>query len=89
MYNPLDELHSYERWAINALFAVFVLLILGVGLESIGVSNPLSEFLFEYYFDPIRGESTGDSGYNNYNTMKCKQEEKKWKIMPKNYVFKA
>ncbi len=69
MYNPLDELHPYERWAINLLFAVLLLLILGMGLGSIGVSNPLSEFLFEYYIDPIRGESTGDSGYNNYNTM--------------------
>ena len=69
MYNPLDELHPYERWAINLLFAVLLLLILGMGLGSIGISNPLSEFLFEYYIDPIRGESTGDSGYNNYNTM--------------------
>ena len=33
------------------------------------VSNPLSDFVYTYYLDPIIGESTGDSGYNMVNTM--------------------
>ncbi len=69
MYNPLEELHPYEKWAINGLTLVFVLVFAGLGLEILEISNPLSEALFEYFVDPIRGESTGDSGYNNYNTM--------------------
>ena len=32
-------------------------------------SNPLSDFVYKYYLDPIIGESTGDSGYNMVNTM--------------------
>ena len=67
--NPLDETHEYERWAINALVAVFLLIFLGLGLEWIDVENPLSEALFEFFIDPIRGESSGDSGYNTVNTM--------------------
>tara|TARA_B100000686_G_C16795938_1_gene982352 strand:+ start:927 stop:2258 length:1332 start_codon:yes stop_codon:yes gene_type:complete len=69
VYNPLEELHPYEKWAINGLTLVFVLVFAGLGLEILEISNPLSEALFEYFVDPIRGESTGDSGYNNYNTM--------------------
>ena len=68
MLNPLDETHVYERWAINALISVFLLILLGVGLDWADVKNPLSDSLFEYFVDPIRGESTGDSGYNNVNT---------------------
>ena len=63
MYNPLEELHPYEKWAINGLTLVFVLVFAGLGLEILEISNPLSEALFEYFVDPIRGESTGDSGY--------------------------
>ena len=69
MYNPLEELHPYEKWAINALVTVFALIFAGLSLHFLGISNPLSEALFQYFVDPIRGESTGDSGYNNYNTM--------------------
>ena len=32
-------------------------------------SNPLSDFVYKYYLDPVIGESTGDSGYNMVNTM--------------------
>ena len=67
--NPLDEAHPYETWAINALLAVFLLIFLGLGLEWAGIENFLSESLNEYFIDQIRGESTGDSGYNAVNTM--------------------
>ncbi len=67
--NPLDEAHPYETWAINALLAVFMLIFLGLGLEWAGIENFLSESLNEYFIDPIKGESTGDSGYNVVNTM--------------------
>ena len=67
--NPLDEAHPYETWAINALLAVFLLIFLGLGLEWAGIENFLSESLNQYFIDPIRGESTGDSGYNNVNTL--------------------
>jgi len=67
--NPLDEAHPYEKWAINALIGVFLLIFLGLGLEWAGVENFLSDSLNEYFIDPIKGESTGDSGYNTVNTM--------------------
>ena len=67
--NPLDEAHPYETWAINALLAVFLLIFLGLGLEWAGFENFLSDALNQYFIDPIRGESTGDSGYNNVNTL--------------------
>ena len=67
--NPLDEPHPYETWAINALLAVFLLIFLGLGLEWAGIENFLSDSLNQYFIDPIRGESTGDSGYNNVNTL--------------------
>ena len=69
MLNPLDEPHEYETWSINALVGVFMLILLGLGLEWIDFENPLSDGLFEFFIDPIRGESTGDSGYNMVNTM--------------------
>ena len=69
MSNPLDEALPYEKWAINALVAVFLLVFLGVGLDWASVDNPISDALNQYFLDPIRGESTGDSGYNSVNTM--------------------
>ena len=69
MLNPIEELHSYEKWSINALIAVILLIFFGLGLHWIEIDNPLSNSLFEYFIDPIRGESTGDSGYNPVNTM--------------------
>lgn len=67
--NPLDEAHPYERWAINALLVVFILIFLGIGLEWAGIENFLSDSLNQYFLDQIRGESTGDSGYNPVNTL--------------------
>ena len=59
----------YEKWAINALVAVFLLVFLGVGLDWASVDNPISDALNQYFLVPIRGESTGDWGYNSVNTM--------------------
>ena len=64
----MDEALPYEKWAINALVAVFLLVFLGVGLDWASVDNPISDALNQYFLDPIRGESTGDSGYNSVNT---------------------
>ena len=46
MYNPLEELHPYEKWAINALVTVFALIFAGLSLHFLGISNPLSEICF-------------------------------------------
>ena len=46
-----------------------MLVFLGLGLEWAGIENFLSDSLNEYFIDQIRGESTGDSGYNAVNTM--------------------
>ncbi len=54
--NPLDEAHPYERWAINALLIVFLLIFLGIGLEWAGIENFLSESLNEYFIDQIKGD---------------------------------
>ena len=69
MYNPLDELYPFERWANNGIMLVATILLIGLGLHEIEVDNPLSDSLFKYYIDPIIGESSGDSGYNMVNTM--------------------
>ena len=45
MSNPLDEALPYEKWAINALVAVFLLVFLGVGLDWASVDNPVSDAL--------------------------------------------
>ena len=59
-----DEMYVWERWAVNALSLTLLLIFTGIGLVWAGVENPLSEALFEFFIDPIRGESVGDSGYN-------------------------
>lgn len=64
-----DEMYAWERWAINALCLTLLLIFTGFGLVWAGIENPLSEALFEFFIDPIRGESVGDSGYNTVNTM--------------------
>ena len=69
MYNPLEEMYVFERWAINALLVVAFLLAIGLGLHGLEVANPISDTLFEFFLDPIMGESTGDSGYNVVNTL--------------------
>ena len=65
----LEEWYDYERLVIQALALIMSLFFIGVFLSAMDVSNPLSDFVYTYYLDPIIGESTGDSGYNMVNTM--------------------
>ena len=69
MSNPLEEMYDYEEWATKLLFLVTGLVFGGVALNVLGVDNPLTDFLYEYYFDPVISESSGDAGYNEVNTM--------------------
>ena len=67
--NPLDELYDYEEWATKALLVVAGLLFGGIALNMLNVDNPLTDFLYEYYLDPVLSESSGDAGYNIANTL--------------------
>ena len=67
--NVLEEWYDYERLIIRALAVIMTLFCIGAFLGSIDFANPLSDFVYKYYLDPIIGESTGDSGYNMINTM--------------------
>nr|MCS5530081.1 DUF63 family protein [Candidatus Poseidoniales archaeon] len=67
--NPLDELYDYEEWATKALLLVTGLLFAGMALNLLNVDNPLTDFLYEYYLDPVLSESSGDAGYNVANTL--------------------
>tara|TARA_Y100001970_G_scaffold53658_1_gene67957 strand:+ start:33214 stop:34548 length:1335 start_codon:yes stop_codon:yes gene_type:complete len=69
MHNPLEEWLDYEKIVIQALTVICGFFFLGVALYEISFTNPLSDFVYTYYLDPIIGESTGDSGYNMINTM--------------------
>jgi len=67
--NPLEEMYDYEEWATKALLLVAGLVFGGVTLNVLGVDNPLTDFLYEYYLDPVMSESSNDAGYNLANTM--------------------
>ena len=67
--NPLDELYDYEEWATKALLLVAGLLFGGIALDLLNVDNPFTDFLYEYYLDPVLSESSGDAGYNVANTL--------------------
>ena len=45
------------------------LLFVGMALNLLNVDNPLTDFLYEYYLDPVLSESSGDAGYNWVNTL--------------------
>ena len=68
MDNPLEEMEDYELWATYFLYFVGTLLFAGLALDQMDIDNPLTRSIYEYYLDPISGEATGDSGYNNVNT---------------------
>ena len=68
MENPLEEMEDYELWATYFLYFVGTLLFAGLTLDQMDIDNPLTRSIYEYYLDPISGEATGDSGYNNVNT---------------------
>jgi len=67
--NPLEEMYDYEEQASKALLLVAGLFFGGVALNVLGVENPLTDFLYEYYLNPVSNESSNDSGYNLANTM--------------------
>ena len=69
MTNPPEEMYDYEEWATKALLLVAGLVLGGIALNVLGVDNPLTDFLYEYYLDPVLSESSGDAGYNMANTM--------------------
>ena len=69
MMNHLEEWYDYEQTVIKALSAIMTLFFAGFALHELDIENPLSDFVYQYYLDPIIGESTGDSGYNMVNTM--------------------
>ena len=67
--NVLEEWYDYERLVIQVLAVIMTLFCIGAFLGSMDFSNPLSDFVYKYYLDPVIGESTGDSGYNMVTTM--------------------
>ena len=69
MMNHLEEWYDYEQMAIKALTVIMTLFFAGIALHEFDIGNPLSDFVYQYYLNPIIGESTGDSGYNMVNTM--------------------
>ena len=69
MTNPLEEMYDYEEWATKALLLVAGLFFGGIALNVLDVENPLTDFLYQYYLDPIIEESSSDAGYNLFNTM--------------------
>ena len=69
MTNPLEEMYDYEEWATKALLLVAGLVFGGIALNLLSVENPLTDFLYEYYLDPVMNESSQDTSYNLPNTM--------------------
>jgi len=67
--NPLEEMYDYEEWSTKALLLVAGLFFSGIALNVLGVDNLLTNFLYEYYLDPVMQESSSDAGYNLVNTM--------------------
>ena len=62
-------LYDYEKWSIYALTAITVLLLSAFSLNILDIPNPLTDFVTEYYVDPVLDESGGDAGYNETNTI--------------------
>tara|TARA_B100000029_G_C17471357_1_gene922096 strand:- start:37 stop:1314 length:1278 start_codon:yes stop_codon:yes gene_type:complete len=67
--NLLEEWYDYERVVIQALTVIMGLFFGGIALHELSIGNPLSDFVYTYYLDPVMSESTGDAGYNMVNTM--------------------
>ncbi len=62
-------MYDYEEWATKALLLVVGLVFGGVALNFLSVENPLTDFLYEYYLNPVFNESSSDAGYNLANTL--------------------
>lgn len=69
MSNPLEEMYDYEEWATKALLLVAGLVFGGIVLNFLSVENPVTDFLYEYYLNPVLNESSNDASYNLANTM--------------------
>ena len=69
MSNPLEEMYDYEEWAIKALLLVAGLVFGGIVLNFLSVENPVTDFLYEYYLNPVLNEASNDASYNLVNTM--------------------
>ena len=61
MSNPLEEMYDYEEWAIKALLLVAGLVFGGIVLNFLSVENPVTDFLYEYYLNPVLNESSNDA----------------------------
>jgi uncharacterized membrane protein len=64
-----EEMYDYEEWSTKALLVVAGLFFSGIALNVLGVDNLLTNFLYEYYLDPVMQESSSDAGYNLVNRM--------------------
>ncbi len=62
-------LYDYEKWSIYALVAITTLLFSALFLNILDITNPLTDFVTNYYVNPVLDESGGDAGYNVTNTV--------------------
>ena len=62
-------LYDYEKWSIYALAAITTLLFSALFLNILDITNPLTDFVTNYYVNPVLDESGGDAGYNVTNTV--------------------
>ena len=62
-------LYDYEKWSIYALTAITTLLFSALFLNILDITNPLTDFVTNYYVNPVLDESGGDAGYNVTNTV--------------------
>ncbi|MFQ3344008.1 MAG: DUF63 family protein [Candidatus Poseidoniales archaeon] len=69
MPNHLEELYDYEKLSINIILATSIIFLIGLFLNFLDFSNPLTDFIYEYYLNPIFDEEFSDAGYNTVNTM--------------------
>ena len=69
MTGGYNALYDYERWSIYALSAIATLLFSALFLNILDITNPLTDFVTNYYVNPVLDESGGDAGYNVTNTV--------------------
>ena len=62
-------LYDYEKWSVYTLTAITTLLLSALFLNILDISNPLTDFITNYYVNPVLDESGGDAGYNLTNTV--------------------
>ncbi|MFQ3321513.1 MAG: putative membrane protein [Candidatus Thalassarchaeaceae archaeon] len=69
MPNHLEELYDYEKLSINIILASTIIFSCGLLLNFLDFPNFLTDFIYEYYLNPILAEKTSDAGYNSVNTI--------------------